>query len=65
MAQVPIKLSDVPMNVRQAAARRLMNEEPGLAQEFVIAALCPSDVTYMVDEDEARRVCGVEEVRDD
>lgn len=45
---VPVSLRDVPLVERIRAAQEVEREEPGLLPELILAALAPSDNTYLV-----------------
>jgi hypothetical protein len=47
---IPVRLCDLPVDVRMAGAREANRVEPGLQerQEILIAALLPSETTYWI-----------------
>ena len=45
-----MRLCDVPLNVRAAAARRIIRQEPEHAEDVLYAAAVPSSRTYWLPE---------------
>lgn len=43
---VPVRLCDVPQNVRYAAVRRIIRKDPSATVDLIIAATHPSEKTY-------------------
>lgn len=64
--QVPVRLCDVPVDVRLMAAREAMRgeQDPVVCQDLLVAALVPSDHVYFVAGDLSAGCGSVRDVRE-